>query len=98
MRKRTITESQVREAWVELLAPEQPFVSGRGWTVREIIETYARCPSLAAVAESEMTIRRKVRRLVALGRVRQIGVRPTRPRAAVYEVVPPSPRANKVAH
>ena len=78
MRKRTITETDVRQAWAELLAPERPLVTGRGMTVAEMAATGGEC---------ETTLRRRVRALVATGKLRQIGVRPGRSRSAVYEIV-----------
>lgn len=78
MARRTITETDVRQAWAELLAPPQPLVPARGRTIAEMA---------ALSGESETTVRRRVRTLLAAGRIRQIGVRPGHSRAVVYEII-----------
>jgi hypothetical protein len=76
--RRTINETDLRQAWADLLAPRQPLVTGRGQTIAEMV---------ALSGESETTVRRRVRSLIAAGKVRQIGVRPGSSRAAVYQIV-----------
>jgi DNA-binding transcriptional ArsR family regulator len=76
--KRTITETDLRQAWADLLGPRQPLIAKGGITVTELA---------ARGDESETTIRRRMRALVAAGKVRLIGVRPGSARAAVYEIV-----------
>ncbi|MCG3178625.1 MAG: hypothetical protein BIFFINMI_00953 [Phycisphaerae bacterium] len=77
MARRNITEADVRQAWAELLAPQHPLVPARGQTIAQMV---------AFSGESETTVRRRVRTLLAAGRIRQIGVRPGHSRAAVYEI------------
>ncbi|MCG3181405.1 MAG: hypothetical protein BIFFINMI_03798 [Phycisphaerae bacterium] len=78
MARRTITETDLRQAWAELLVPRQPLVVGRGKTIAEMV---------ALGGESETTVRRRVRSLIAAGKLCQIGARPGSSRSAVFEIV-----------
>ncbi len=78
MKQQKITEADVREAWVEVLGPRQPVIPKAGWTVAELAE---------ASGFSERTVTRRLRAALKAGKARQIGVRPSPSRAAVYVIV-----------
>lgn len=78
MKKKTITESDVRQAWTELLGPQPPLVPSAGMTVYQL---------MALWDLPEQTVRNKLRELRMLHKVRMIGVRPGRSRPVVYEIV-----------
>jgi len=84
--KRKITEADVREAWAEVLGPSQPVIPKAGWTVAELAEQSG---------YSERTVARRLRSAIKAGKARQIGVRPSPSRAAVYIV---AGAARKVSH
>jgi hypothetical protein len=73
-----ITETDVRQAWAELLGPRPPLVPSAGMTVHQLMTLWAL---------PEQTVRNKLRELRMLHKVRIIGVRPTRFHPAVYEIV-----------
>jgi len=73
--KRKITEADVRQAWAEVLGPVQPVIPEAGWTVAELSEQSG---------FSERTVIRRLRAALKVGKARQIGVRPSPSRAAVY--------------
>lgn len=77
MPSRRITEADVRQAWTEVLGPPQKVVSEAGWTVAELAE---------ASGFSERTVARRLRAALKAGKARQIGVRPSPSRAAVYDI------------
>ena len=77
MSKHTISESEVLDAWSALLTPRHPIVSSQGKTVSEMA---------ALSGESYATMWRRVKSLVATGKLIQIGVRPGRGGALVYDI------------
>ena len=82
MRKQDrITEDEIRSEWDRLLAPKEPFVDDRGKTINEIAEM---------MGTSRPTAEHKVRQLVRSGQMACIGVRSTRDRSKVYEIVRPA--------
>jgi len=81
MRPKKITEDAIKAEWDRLLAPTEPFVDDRGKTVNEIADM---------MNVSRPTAEYRVRSLVRAGQVACIGVRSTRDRSKVYDIVKPS--------
>lgn len=77
MASHTITEADVRQAWADVLGPQQPVVANAGRTVAELAEQSG---------YSDRTVARRLRAAIKAGNARQIGVRPAPSRAAVYEI------------
>jgi len=81
MKRRSISEVDVREAWAEIIGPQEPVIPGAGRTVAELAREWGCSPATAS---------RKMAAALAAGKVRKIGVRPGPCRAAVYEVSRPT--------
>lgn len=76
-----ITESALRDEWARLLGPRWPTIDDRGYTARELALIYG---------YSVGYTREKLRDLVGAGKAKQIGIRSSRSRPAVYDVTAPA--------
>lgn len=76
-KRRIITTDDLRTEWKRLLAPAEPIVPIDGMTLNDMCEMTG-CP--------QTTMRERIKRLVKMGRMVQMGVRPGRSKSKVYQL------------
>lgn len=76
---KAITVGQLQNEWASLVSKAtDEIVVGRGKTVEELA---------AEIGVAPQTMVYRLKKLIAAGKVKRIGVRPSRGRAVVYEIV-----------